>query len=536
MPLAVAALAMLSPGPPPDLSTPIFLPDDPLHVDPDRLDMPPVTAFEVSEYYTFLINAFGRTGRFDEPSLNVNTLGEVPASSWYEPRHYSVPMSLGALRRGPERHGPPVRYVPWRVVEVKEEGDTPGMHIIDGRGKRYMLKFDPKDYPELTTGAEVVATRFFYALGYHVPENHLVRFRRQHLVPAPESTVTPAAIDAVLALVPRSPDGTYRAMASLFLEGEPLGPFLFHGTRPDDANDIFPHEARRELRGLRVFAAWLQHVDARSTNTLAMQVEEAGRTFVRHHLLDFGSTLGASPHGPLPPWSGHAYVHQYARRVRHARAGSATGDALPRAVGRIGADGFDPEAWRPQYPNPAFQRMDAHDAFWAARQVAHFSDAAIRAIVSTGQYSDPKAVDALTAALVRRRDAIASAYLDLGGGLDRFRARHDTLVYQDLLIHHELRPRPPHRTYTWRTFDNQTARLGDVLATGRVDDGRIPLPASQAAFTSLRILTPGLGVTRVYLRRGPGGHRVVGLERCREDRPCARLPERIARIDGLWKE
>ena len=80
--------------------------------------------------------------------------------------------------------------------------------------------------------------------------------------------MTAADVDARLAR-PRgaltAPTGSWRAKG---ISGKDIGPFRYYGTRPDDPNDIYPHEHRRELRGMRVFAAWLNHDDSRSINTL----------------------------------------------------------------------------------------------------------------------------------------------------------------------------------------------------------------------------------------------------------------------------
>ena len=68
----------------------------------------------------------------------------------------------------------------------------------------------------------------------------------------------------------RQPNGKYRAIASRFADGRPVGYFKYYGTRPDDPNDIYPHEHRRELRGNLVFAAWINHDDSRGINSLDM--------------------------------------------------------------------------------------------------------------------------------------------------------------------------------------------------------------------------------------------------------------------------
>ena len=69
-------------------------------------------------------------------------------------------------------------------------------------------------------------------------------------------------------------------------------------------DDIYPHERRRELRGMRVFAAWLNHDDARSINSIDSYVEHNGRHYIRHYLQDFGSNLGSGSTSAQQPRGG----------------------------------------------------------------------------------------------------------------------------------------------------------------------------------------------------------------------------------------
>ena len=107
---------------------------------------------------------------------------------------------------------------------------------------------------------------------------------------------------------PRTKDGSIRALASRYVPGKVVGQYRYTGTRPDDPNDIYPHERRRELRGLRVFAAWLNHDDARSINSIDTYVEEDGRHYIRHYLQDFGSNLGSGSTSAQQPRGGNEYL------------------------------------------------------------------------------------------------------------------------------------------------------------------------------------------------------------------------------------
>jgi len=75
------------------------------------------------------------------------------------------------------------------------------------------------------------------------------------------------------------------------------------------------------------------------------------------------------------------------------------------------AEDFDPAAWKPAYPNPAFLRMTERDAAWMARLIARFSRDDIRRFVALGRWQDPSDADYLASILIERQRRILVRYL-----------------------------------------------------------------------------------------------------------------------------
>ena len=150
-----------------------FYPDDPLWQDPDRLDIAPVRTFNLRRDYDFVQNTFSDPARSDGPALNVNTLGEVPDSSWFTNRLGHRGMTVAEVARGPDTVDGPAPGV-WTVTGRPEAGLTPKFTIRDARGDTYLIKLDPALLPELPSSVEIISTKIFHAIGYHVPEDYLV--------------------------------------------------------------------------------------------------------------------------------------------------------------------------------------------------------------------------------------------------------------------------------------------------------------------------------------------------------------------------
>ncbi len=458
---------------------------------------------------------------------NVNALGEVPNSTWFTNRIGIRPLSPESVARGPGDGLGPSRDGGWTVIRAKTQGVTPGFDIRDSQGRVYLIKFDPRGELGTTSGAAAITGRILHAIGYNVPDDAVVTFARNRLSVASDATIrgaagskramTEADLDTILGRVDRLPDGTWLAIASRFLDGKPIGPFSYKGRRTDDPNDRVRHEDRRELRGLRMFCAWLNHWDMKEQNSLDMYVEEGGHRFVRHHLIDFASTLGAAAGGGAQPRFGKEYTVDFpAIGGRFFAAGFHEDDwrRSPRPaglaeVGYFESRGFQPMEWKPLQTNVAFANMNSRDGYWAAKIVSAFTDEHLRAAVATGSYRNPEAAAYIARTLGERRDTIARYWFDRMPPLDFFVVRGETVTFHDLGAERNIYPGATPR-YRVRCAVVDAGRNAKTWTQWKeFSTTEIPLtsgPAAEAARGSDR---PFLAL-EVQTTRGNGWSRSVG--------------------------
>jgi hypothetical protein len=522
-----------------------FRSDDPIWEDHDRENIPGVGKFTIADYYDFLQNTFLSPGdKTRQRAVNINTLGEVPDSSWFTNRHGKKPLSLEELVRGPDQGGPLFRGNS-QVIQNKQSGITPGFRVKDTTGTIYQMEFDPVSNPEMATSAEVICTKIFHAIGYYVAEVYIVTFSRNEIELAKNAQyedlagktrpLTTKDIDQILEKAHAGPDGRYRTIASKFLPGKPVGTYRYYGTRPDDPNDIFPHEHRRELRGLRVFSAWLNHDDSRSINSFDSLISENGRQYIRHYLFDFGSTLGSGTVFAQKPRAGNEYLWEPGPTFKSlfslglwVRPWIRVEYPNYPSIGNFEADFFQPEKWKPEYPNPAFDNMTDEDAFWAAKIVMCFSDDQLRAIVKTGQLSDARAEAYLTETIIKRRDKVGRFWLNQVNPLDQFQVDGSTLVFDNAAVR-LLKGVPAADSYQvqWNRFDNhkQTQESAGSKVTTKEPRLEIPSAAFEGPsdgvghYALVEITTQSshhpswARPLRVYLRKRGTDVSVVGIER-----------------------
>lgn len=420
-------------------------------------------------------------------AYNMTRFDGVANSSWFTNRIGIDAIDPAEVERGPNDAPGPDTTGPWIVSRPKIQGFTIGFWIKDVRGDQYIMKFDPSDNPEIATAAAAMGSRYFHACGYNVPEETIVYWRPEQLQIQPGITYTDRSgntreftqeyLDDMLKDVYRLPDGRIRSLASRLLPGKVVGPFSYDGRRKDDPNDWCPHENRRELRGLYVIASLINHYDAKDQNTLDLYVTEGERRYVKHHLIDFGSTFGANSNRPKGPKQGYCNIFD----LRDVLVSWFTlglkkwgwEDAKPyeyKTIGYFESEIFQPNKWDVIVPNPAFENLTARDAYWGAKVVMAWREEYLRALVAAGKYSDPEAEAYLIKTLMERREKIGRYWFGRVNPLDDFTLEVSPagprLRFDDLAVRYNLETASATK-YRWkcRTQDRAVSEWTQITET-----------------------------------------------------------------------
>jgi hypothetical protein len=484
-------------------------------------------------------------------AVDVNSMDEVPDSSWFTNRIGQHPLTPDEVTRGacaPELllHGITVADGSWIVDKGKSGGAADGFRVnVPGKGK-YMFKADEGDAPEHASAAQSVGTRVYFAAGYYTTCEQVVYFRPSvlRLVPGlrwqhnfgDDEAFDQKALDSVLAHSSRR-GGLVRMVASAWLKGYPLGGFRYEGTRGDDPNDVVPHEDRRELRGKRLLDAWLDRIDDRRGNTLDMWIADrsgepdASPGHVIHNNLDTSEALG-----PIWPWEsvsrrlGFSYVVDWsdmAADFLSLGARERPWDTVQRRPGKsmfayFNVEDFVPDQWKNEYAIAAFSRMTERDGAWMARILARFTPDVVRTLADAAHFTDPENTNYLEAVLEGRLGKILERYLTRLSPITEVAVEGaDRVCGIDLAEWRGLRPATDFRYRSWRVEGPRLAverRSGArvcITLPHTAPDGGVP-DGAPSRYVRVRIedgVAKAPLVVHLYDLGPSRGYFLAGLER-----------------------
>lgn len=327
-------------------------------------------------------------------SVNVNNFDEVADSSWFTNRIGRTTTFENNFKT------PPSLKKKWTILEVNQSKADEEFVIQDANQNHYVIKVD-RDPEWLVSSGEMLGALILSAVGYNVTENYILEF------------------DSRILDKPMLPKGKYRALAVRVPLGKQLGHFAFQGRRKDDPNDRIPHEYRRELCGLRVFASLLNNKGISTKNNL--DVFSDG--YVTHYLSNL-----------LGPFSDmrSEFLSEPTKSVGHTIDAlfsfgfynpywTSSDVPIKTRKGILSSENFDPKKWQPEKQNPAFKYMSYRDAFWASKILQYFTDDDIRTIVGMSGYKDKKTSDRIVGEIITRRNRIVSFWFQRFNPIDNFR-------------------------------------------------------------------------------------------------------------------
>jgi hypothetical protein len=489
-------------------------------------------------------------------AVNVNSLDEVPDSSWFTNRIGAHSVNTAQLERG--ACSPALLLDPegsadgtWVIDHGKDNGSSPGFRVnIAGKGK-YMFKGEPTDQPERPSAASIIGAAVYAAAGFNTSCEQIVYFRPSLLKLTPglshqgnfgaREPFDQKEVDKILADSPHR-GGLVRMQVSAWLPGYLIGPFSYTGTRSDDPNDVIAHDDRRELRGGRLIAAWLDHNDAREQNTMDSWFVEsqpgkpkpdASPGHVVHYYLDTSDCLGSEwDWEEISRRLGYSYVADWGDMAQDLvtlgipvrpwdRVRREPGEEI---FGFFNVKDFEPDKWKNEYPNAAFSRMTERDGAWMARILARFTPDMVDTLARMGQFTDPRKTAYLASVLHGRLGKILERYLTRLSPLgDVHMEGADQICAEDLAENRQLR-QPAEFRYAAQLSNGTSEK---VLSVARQPGGGICVSLSHVADVGSRDDAPeryvhvtiadgvaqGPLVAHLYDLGSERGYRLAGIER-----------------------
>jgi hypothetical protein len=413
---------------------------------------------------------------------DVNSFDEVARSTWFTPRAFDI----GSMARGPETVGPPLppfTVVPEGLMAVA----SGGFSIADSRGQKYEVALDPPDRPEMRTAATTIAARLFWALGYNTPPVFVFRAR------AEDFWRSEGAAPDVLALLKSGAPavaGYYRLAAVAWPAGVVLGYAPESGVRGDDPNDLIPHQNRRTVRALKVFASWLALEGLGPSKTVDRYLGAPGEGHVVHYVVGLDEALGAAnvarvTDAPPAEGGGSPFIRLITLGLYPNPAPQPTQSDIP-AVGELDPD-VDPSAFAPPLPYEPADRLLGPDGYWAAKRMVELSSSHIALAIDAGRISDPRAQRAIQAALEARRTKVMTYWFGRVTPLEVVSAAGTKLVVRDEAVHHGF-----------ATHDSTDYRIDFLTREGAgADEGSVVHP--RGSVIELTLPSRALARAREYL-------------------------------------
>lgn len=389
-------------------------------------------------------------------AASVNNFDEVPDNTFFANRHSRSKLSGNDLAKGAEPSGKPNGSL--TVISGKfVDGQSGILTVRDSSGELYEFRFDTFDQFELASASEVIASRFYHAIGYNVPPYSITTFDLNSLTLDPNATVidrsgfkkhlTMEKLQELMLFLPMNDQAKYRVSARRILNGVEKGNFKFRGYRKNDPNDTIDHKDRREIRALKVFASWLNHYAINQSNTLDLLTNENGQEIIKHYLINFNTALGSEIDGAKPPMFGHEFLFDYGDTTKaflslglwekpwQKRWREADEKIHPSAaIGYYDNRRFDAGKFKPELPYYAFKDLTAADGFWAAKIIMSFSDDDITNIIKSGELSKADDQNYLKDILINRRNLVAKYWFSQTSPLDNFKLQNNMLSFDDLAV------------------------------------------------------------------------------------------------------